>query len=113
MLGLGGQGLFVKVCAGGAGVRQMLSHDGNTKGCPSYRLLATGGSRENVDWHLLFQGYKAAVDWPSCNYWREQLRAFPEAKIILTKRDPDSWYESVMNTIWPASVKGGSWRDRT
>ena len=46
------------------------------------------------------------MDWPSCNYWREQLRAFPEAKIILTKRDPNSWYESVMNTIWPASVKG-------
>ena len=69
----------------------------------SWRQAAAG---ENVDWHLLFQGYKAAVDWPSCNYWREQLRAFPEAKIILTKRDPDSWYESVMNTIWPASVKG-------
>ena len=69
----------------------------------SWRQAAAG---KNVDWHLLFQGYKAAVDWPSCNYWREQLRAFPEAKIILTKRDPDSWYESVMNTIWPASVKG-------
>ena len=69
----------------------------------SWRQAAAG---KNVDWHFLFQGYKAAVDWPSCNYWREQLRAFPEAKIILTKRDADSWYESVMNTIWPASVKG-------
>jgi len=69
----------------------------------SWRKAAAG---KNVDWHLLFQGYKAAVDWPSCNYWREQLRAFPEAKIILTKRDADDWYESVINTIWPASVKG-------
>ncbi len=69
----------------------------------SWRQAAAG---KNVDWHFLFQGYKAAVDWPSCNYWRDQLRAFPEAKIILTKRDADSWYESVMNTIWPASVKG-------
>ena len=68
-----------------------------------WRQAAVG---KNVDWHLLFKGYKAAVDWPSCNYWREQLRAFPEAKVILTKRDADSWYESVMNTIWPASVKG-------
>jgi len=55
------------------------------------------------DWHALFDGYQASVDWPSCNFWREQWQAFPDAKILLTRRDPERWYASVMNTIWPAS----------
>ena len=55
------------------------------------------------DWHQLFEGYQASVDWPSCNYWREQLEAFPDAKVILSLRDGEAWYTSVMNTIWPIS----------
>jgi hypothetical protein len=55
------------------------------------------------DWHKLFEGYQASVDWPSCNFWREQMQAFPEAKVLLSHRDPDKWYASVMNTIWLAS----------
>lgn len=55
------------------------------------------------DWQKLFEGYQASVDWPSCNFWREQLRAFPDAKVLLSRRDPEKWYASVMNTIWPAS----------
>ena len=26
---------------------------------------------ENVDWHALYQGYRATVDWPSASFWRE------------------------------------------
>jgi hypothetical protein len=55
------------------------------------------------DWDKLFEGYQASVDWPSCNFWREQMAAFPQAKVILTRRDPEKWYASVMNTIWPSS----------
>jgi hypothetical protein len=55
------------------------------------------------DWDKLFAGYQASVDWPSCNFWREQMAAFPDAKVILTRRDPEKWYASVMNTIWPSS----------
>lgn len=58
---------------------------------------------EAVDWEALFEGYRASVDWPSCNLWREQLAAFPDAKVILSTRDPLAWHESVMNTIWPSS----------
>ena len=28
---------------------------------------------DDIDWDALFTGYKAAVDWPSCNMWREQF----------------------------------------
>lgn len=59
---------------------------------------------EEVDWDRLFAGYQASVDWPSCNFWEAQLQHFPNAKVILTRRDPERWYASVMNTIYPSSV---------
>lgn len=56
-----------------------------------------------VDWDELFRGYRATTDWPACNLWRELAAHFPEAKVILTERDPDAWYRSVMSTIYPSS----------
>ena len=58
---------------------------------------------EAVDLDRLFEGCRASVDWPSCNFWREQLAWYPHAKVILSERDPERWYESVMNTIYAAS----------
>ncbi|MDZ7668917.1 MAG: sulfotransferase [Gammaproteobacteria bacterium] len=58
-----------------------------------------------VDWHALFQGYRATVDWPSCNFWEVQLEQFPDARIVLSERDPERWYDSVMNTIYPGSLQ--------
>jgi hypothetical protein len=66
-------------------------------------LWAAAHRGEAVDWDALLDGYRASVDWPSCNLWREQLAHFPQAKVILTTRDPERWYESVMHTIWPSS----------
>ena len=53
-----------------------------------------------VDWHELLAGYRASVDWPSCAFWRELSDAFPNAKILLSVRDPERWYESVYETIY-------------
>jgi len=61
---------------------------------------------EAIDWQALFNGYQASVDWPSCNLWREQLAAFPDAKVILSLRDKDRWYDSVMETIYAFSTAG-------
>ena len=61
---------------------------------------------EPVDWDALFEGYRATVDWPACNLWREQLAHWPDAAVLLSTRDPERWYESVMNTIYPASMRG-------
>ncbi|MEM7221050.1 MAG: sulfotransferase family protein [Pseudomonadota bacterium] len=58
---------------------------------------------EPVDWERLFEGYQASVDWPSCNFWREQLLAFPDAKVILSQRDPERWHASVLATIYKMS----------
>lgn len=53
-----------------------------------------------ADWDLLFEGYGATVDWPACYFWRQLSSHYPEAKVILTTRDPERWYDSVKNTIY-------------
>jgi hypothetical protein len=68
---------------------------------PLWEKVAAG---EGVDWHQVYDGYRASVDWPGARYWREVTAAFPEAKVILTVRDPESWYESVSNSIYPAAT---------
>jgi hypothetical protein len=59
---------------------------------------------EAVDWDVLYRGYRATVDWPSCNMWQTHAALYPDAKVILSTRDPQKWYESVMNTIYKAST---------
>jgi hypothetical protein len=54
------------------------------------------------DWHDFFDGYVAAVDWPSAPFWREISEAFPEAPIILSVRDVDPWWKSASSTIFIA-----------
>ncbi|MBI1416604.1 MAG: sulfotransferase family protein [Limimaricola sp.] len=51
------------------------------------------------DWDRLFAGFGAAVDWPASCYWRVLARHYPQAKVILTVRDPDDWFESLRQTV--------------
>lgn len=44
--------------------------------------------------------FKATADFPSAPFWREQLAKYPNAKVVLTIRDPDSWYNSCTQTIF-------------
>jgi hypothetical protein len=55
---------------------------------------------EPIDWRPLLAGYRAIVDWPGAYFWRELTAAHPEAKVILTVRDPDRWYDSIRATIF-------------
>jgi hypothetical protein len=54
------------------------------------------------DWNLFFRGFNSVVDWPACAFWKQIWAANPDAKIVLTRRDPDSWFESMENTIFQA-----------
>jgi hypothetical protein len=56
-----------------------------------------------IDWRPLFTGYRATVDWPGAYFWRELTAAHPEAKVILTVRDPQRWYDSARATIYAAT----------
>ena len=57
---------------------------------------------DSVNWDEVFDGYASAVDWPVCNYYLELAEHYPEAKVLLTVRDPRSWFESAQNTIFSA-----------
>ncbi|GGL59243.1 sulfotransferase family protein [Wenxinia marina] len=52
-----------------------------------------------VPWETLFRGYRSQVDFPGAAYWRELAAHYPDAKVILTVRDPDEWYDSVTRTV--------------
>jgi hypothetical protein len=64
-----------------------------------WRLAAAG---QLQDWSTLLGGYRSVTDAPACLFWRELARTYPEAKVILTVRDPVSWYDSMRSTIYEA-----------
>lgn len=64
---------------------------------PTWKAALDG---ESHDWSVPFSEYGAAVDYPVAYFWEEILAAYPDAKVILTVRDPESWYDSAKNTIY-------------
>lgn len=66
---------------------------------PIWHAAAKG---ESVDWKGLMNGYTAAVDWPASAYWQELSEHYPDAVILLSVRNPDSWWKSASTTIFPA-----------
>jgi sulfotransferase family protein len=64
---------------------------------------------EPVDWDGLLGGYEAAVDWPACTFYEELLQRYPDARVLLSVRDPERWYESTRDTIYQISkITAGS-----
>lgn len=63
------------------------------------------------DWSQVFDGYVSQVDWPAAVYWKELHAAFPEAKVILTLRNPVTWFESLQATIVPSVTIGSEYGD--
>jgi hypothetical protein len=55
-----------------------------------------------TNWVGLFAGYRAVVDWPACAFWKDIWAAHPAANIVLTRRDPDAWFDSIEQTIFQA-----------
>jgi sulfotransferase family protein len=63
-------------------------------------------SHEPVDVRRVFDGYRATVDFPGASFWREQMEAWPDAKVVLTVRDPHRWYASAKQTIFARPPEG-------
>src|SRR4051812_21157075 len=53
----------------------------------------------DADWDAIYAGYDVTVDWPGASFWRELAQTYPDAKVLLTIRDPEQWYESFFDTI--------------
>ena len=64
---------------------------------PGWTAAAEG---RPVDWAELLAPYAAIVDWPGASFWREIHAAYPDALVLLSVRDPESWYRSASNTIF-------------
>lgn len=62
-----------------------------------WEAAAEGGA---VDWERIFEGYRSTVDWPSATFYEELAEAYPDAKVILTTRDPAAWFASTQATIF-------------
>ncbi len=75
---------------------------------PNWEALARG---ETVDWDEVFAGYHAQVDWPGARFWRELCAHYPDAKVVLSVREPQGWYDSMEKTIVPYLEKRGSHED--
>lgn len=67
-----------------------------------WRAAARG---QPVDFAALLGGWRAAVDFPAALYYRELMETFPDAKVVLTTRDPGRWYESMRRTIHPLMTR--------
>jgi hypothetical protein len=54
-------------------------------------------------WEEVFAGHRSTVDWPGGYFYRELMDFYPEAKVLLSVRDPESWEPSFRDTIWSMS----------
>lgn len=64
---------------------------------PLWHAAALG---QMPDWDSLFTGFAAAVDWPASAFWKELSVAYPDAPILFSYRDSESWWESAHATIF-------------
>jgi Sulfotransferase domain len=53
-----------------------------------------------ASWPEIFGAAQATVDWPGGYFWRELMDAYPDAKVLLSVRDPEKWEPSFRETIW-------------
>ncbi|MFD1541881.1 sulfotransferase family protein [Nonomuraea guangzhouensis] len=78
---------------------------------PCYHMAEIGSNPDHVDrwlpaasglpldWDSVLDGYRSTQDWPASFFWREQAELYPDAKVILTVRDPHRWYVSMQTLI--------------
>ncbi len=54
----------------------------------------------HADWERIFAGYESTVDWPGGFFYKELIEVYPEAKVVLSVRDPAAWERSMRETVW-------------
>jgi hypothetical protein len=51
-------------------------------------------------WDEVFDGFHSTVDWPGGYFYRELMEVYPDAKVLLSVRDPERWEPSFRETVW-------------
>jgi len=65
-------------------------------------IKAERGEMTSEDWRGYFgkNNYACGVDFPFSFYYKDIMKAYPEAKVVLSVRDPKTWWTSVYYSIW-------------
>jgi Sulfotransferase domain len=61
----------------------------------------------DVVWDEILGDFQSTVDWPGGLFYKELMEAYPDAKVLLSTRDPEAWERSMRQTVW-AVRHGGS-----
>ena len=51
-------------------------------------------------WDEIFDGFDSTVDWPGGYFYRELIDVYPDAKVLLSVREPQAWERSMRETVW-------------
>jgi hypothetical protein len=65
-----------------------------------------------VDWDDLFSGFGSGVDFPVSCVWEELASHYPDAKVVLSVRDPQQWWASTASTIYGFRTVFPGWLKR-
>ena len=85
--------------------------------CYHMKEVAPNGTKHMMYWDKMADGlvdepnfsevdfgtkYRCSVDFPASPHWKQQLKAFPDAKVILTDhpKGSEGWYNSCCRTIF-------------
>ncbi len=66
----------------------------------------------NADWDALFAKFGSGVDYPVSCVWEELAAHYPDAKVILSVRDPERWWDSTNSTIYGFRSAFSPWFQR-
>ena len=77
-------------------MKNLLVHPENLHYWESLRTTGT------TDFDGLYDGYVATVDFPCYPWYKQHMKRYPDAKVILSLRPFEKWYESFYSTIWQA-----------
>jgi hypothetical protein len=62
--------------------------------------LRTKGQSEALNGIFQQKGYSATVHFPASIYYKDLLKQNPNAKVVVTVRNPETWWKSTLATIW-------------
>lgn len=66
----------------------------------------------DVNWDEMFSGFGSGVDFPVSCAWKDLAAHYPDAKVVLTVRDPDTWWTSTATTIYRTRTMFPWWLQR-
>ena len=81
-------------------------HGFDFMGHPKYIRAWLRAARDpaNADWDELLRGQRSTQDFPPAAFWRELSDYYPEAKVLLSVREEDSWYDSMTRTVFQVGL---------